>query len=179
MSAATPAVSPRPSAMFSLAVREDFGWPEDNASQRAAGEATASPAPPRLLDQVRAAIRARHYSRRTEAAYVAWTRRLILFHGKRHPLELGEAEVTVFLTSLATDAKVAASTQNRALSALQFLYRQVLSRDLAWLDGVVRAKRPVRLPARSVLLPNLGTIVFGVQQDVPADRPRPAGSAGG
>jgi integron integrase len=134
MRAAAPAATSRPSAGFPLFAREGV-----RPLPGAAG-------PPRLLDQVRAAIRARHYSRRTETAYVGWIRRFILFHGKRHPLELGEAEVTGFLTSLATRGNVAASTQNQALSALLFLYREVLKRDLAWLDGVVRAKRPVRLP---------------------------------
>jgi integrase-like protein len=87
-----------------------------------------APPKPRLLDRVREAIRARHYSRRTEKTYVAWIRRYILFHGKRHPAEMGAAEVTRFLTSLAVDGHVAASTQNQALSALLFLYREVLNR---------------------------------------------------
>ena len=100
---------------------------------------------PRLLDRVLAALRARHYSRRTETAYVAWIKRYIFFHGKRHPAEMGAPEVTRFLTSLAVDSHVAASTQNQALSALLFLYRDVLEVDLPWLDGVVRAKRPERL----------------------------------
>ncbi len=100
----------------------------------------------RLLDRVREALRTRHYSRRTEETYVAWIRRYILFHGKRHPAEMGAAEITRFLTSLAVDGKVAASTQNQALSALLFLYREVLELDVPWLDGVVRAKRPQRLP---------------------------------
>jgi integron integrase len=104
------------------------------------------PRPPRLLDRVREAIRARHYSRRTEKAYVAWIRRYILFHGKRHPSEMGAAEVTQYLSSLAVQGHVAASTQNQALSALLFLYRAVLEQDLPWLDDVVRARRPVRLP---------------------------------
>lgn len=99
-----------------------------------------TPPKPRLLDRVREAIRARHYSRRTEKTYVAWIRRYILFHGKRHPAEMGAAEVTRFLTSLAVDGNVAASTQNQALSALLFLYREVLEHDLPWLDNVVRAK---------------------------------------
>lgn len=92
------------------------------------------------------AVRARHYSRRTEKAYVAWTRRYVLFHGKRHPIEMGAAEVGRFLTSLATEAKVAASTQNQALNALLFLYRVVLEQDLPWLNEVVRARRPQHLP---------------------------------
>ena len=101
---------------------------------------------PRLLDRVREAIRARHYSRRTEKAYVAWIRRYILFHGKRHPLEMGGPEVTRFLTSLAVEGHVAGSTQNQALSALLFLYREVLAQELPWLDDIVRAKRTARLP---------------------------------
>jgi integrase len=100
----------------------------------------------RLLDRVREDLRLHHYSRRTEKAYVHWIRRYILFHGKRHPLEMGAEEVTQFLSSLATESKVSASTQNQALSALLFLYRDVLRVDLPWLDEVVRAKRPERLP---------------------------------
>ena len=101
---------------------------------------------PRLLDRVRNAIRARHYSRRTEKAYVAWIRRYIFFHGKRHPAEMGARELTRFLTSLAVDSKVAASTQNQALSALLFLYREVLEQQVPWLDDLVYAKRPHHLP---------------------------------
>jgi integrase len=101
---------------------------------------------PRLLDRVRGEIRSRHYSRRTEKAYVAWIRRYIFFHGKRHPAEMGAPEITGFLTSLAVDRKVAASTQNQALSALLFLYRDVLHHDVPWLDDLVYAKRPQRLP---------------------------------
>jgi integron integrase len=101
---------------------------------------------PRFLDRVREALRTRHYSRRTEEAYVAWIRRYILFHGKRHPAEMGAAEVTRFLTWLAVERKVAASTQNQALSALLFLYRDVLEAEVPWLDGLVRARRPERLP---------------------------------
>jgi len=101
---------------------------------------------PRLLDRVREAVRARHYSRRTEKAYVAWIRRFIFFHGKRHPREMGAAEVTRYLSSLAVEGNVAASTQNQALSALLFLYREVLRQDMPWLDDVVRARRPPRLP---------------------------------
>jgi Phage integrase, N-terminal SAM-like domain/Phage integrase family len=106
----------------------------------------SAPRPPRLLDRVREALRARHYSRRTEKASVAWIPRYILFHGKRHPAELGATEITAFLSSLAVQANVAASTQNQALSALLFHYRDVLEQDLPWLDEVVRAKRPERLP---------------------------------
>ena len=107
--------------------------------------ATLSTAP-RLLDQVRAAIRVRHYSRRTEDTDVHWIRRFILFHAKRHPRDMGEREITVFLTHLAVDKHVAASTQNQALSALLFLYQRVLEMPLDWLDDVVRARRPKRLP---------------------------------
>jgi len=99
-----------------------------------------------LLDQVRQAIRTRHYSDRTEEAYVGWVRRFVLFHDKRPPAEMGAAEVSRFLTSLAVDRKVAASTQNQALAAVLFLYKDVLGRDPGWLDDVVRAKRPQRLP---------------------------------
>lgn len=101
---------------------------------------------PKLLEQVRAAIRRLNYSRRTEEAYVHWIKRYIYFHGKRHPHELGEGEVTAFLSYLASERKVAAATQGQALAALLFLYKQVLGRDLGWLDGMTRAKRPVRLP---------------------------------
>src|SRR4249919_884427 len=101
---------------------------------------------PRLLDQVRQAIRLRHYSPRTEEAYVGWVRRFILFHGKRHPNGMGEAEIGAFLSDLATRGRVAASTQNQALAAILFLYQQVLGRELDWLSGVIHAKRPERLP---------------------------------
>ena len=102
--------------------------------------------PPRLLDRLRAAVRARHYSLRTEEAYVAWVRRYVVFHGKRHPDELGEAEINVFLTDLAVSRKVSASTQNQALSALLFLYRDVLGKSVESLGDVVRARRPAHLP---------------------------------
>lgn len=102
--------------------------------------------PPRLLDQLRDKLRVKRYSIRTEAQYTQWVRRFILFHDKRHPRELGAKEVEAFLTHLAVEGKVAAATQNQALSALLFLYREVLEMDLPWLDGVVRAKRPARLP---------------------------------
>ncbi len=104
------------------------------------------PRAPRLFDRVRDAARVRHYSRRTEKAYLAWIRRFILFHGKRHPADMDAPEITKFLSSLAVEGNVAASTQNQALSALLFLYRDVLGQDLPWLDDVVRAKRPPRLP---------------------------------
>src|SRR5256712_268467 len=101
---------------------------------------------PRLLDQVHEAIRRRYFSRRTEEAYVHWIKRFIYFSGRRHPAALGEAEVTGFLNHLAVERKVAASTQNQALSALLFLYKEVLGRELSWLDGLHRATRPPRLP---------------------------------
>jgi integron integrase len=101
---------------------------------------------PKLLDQVRDVMRRKHYSIRTEQSYIDWIRRFILFHGKRHPLEMGEQEVTVFLTHLARDGGVAASTQNQALSALLFLYKEVLRQELGWLEHVERAKKPARLP---------------------------------
>ena len=102
--------------------------------------------PPKLLDQVRDRIRIKHYSIRTETQYVQWIRRFILFHNKRHPREMGAPEVEAFLTQLAVVGNVAASTQNQALAALLFLYKEVLGVDLPWLDNVTRAKRPSRLP---------------------------------
>jgi integron integrase len=101
---------------------------------------------PRLMDQIRNAIRLPHYSRRTEEAYLGWVRRFIVFHGKRHPAEIGQEEITRCLSSLAAERKVSASTQNQALSAILFLYRHVLNQDVPWLDDLVRAKRPQRLP---------------------------------
>jgi len=102
--------------------------------------------PPRLLDQARACMRTRHLSYRTEKAYLYWIRRFIHFHKLRHPRDLGAAEVEAFLTSLAVDRRVSASTQNQALAALLFLYGSVLELDLPWLTDVTRAKRPVHLP---------------------------------
>lgn len=104
------------------------------------------PASRRLLDRVRDEIRTRGYSSRTGEAYVGWIRRFILFHGRRHPSELGAPEVQAFLSSLATERHVAASTQNQALAAILFVYQHVLSMRLPWMDEIVRAKRPVRLP---------------------------------
>lgn len=103
-----------------------------------------------LLDAVRDAIRVRHYSIRTEESYIHWIKRFILFHNKRHPKEMGEAEITQFLSFLATNNNVAASTQNQALSAILFLYKEVLNLQLDWMNDVVRAKKPRRLP---VVLP--------------------------
>lgn len=102
---------------------------------------------PQLLDQFRNEIRVRHMAHSTEKAYVDWIRKYILFHNKRHPREMGNAEVKAFLTYSAVDRNDASSTQNQALSALLFLYRSVLEEDFGWLDGVVRAKRPKRLPS--------------------------------
>lgn len=101
---------------------------------------------PRLLDQVRELIRIRHYSIRTEQAYLQWIRRFIVFHGRRHPRELGADEVTAFLSHLAIQRNVAASTQNQALNAILFLYRDVLKCTLPWLENVQRARKPQRLP---------------------------------
>ncbi len=105
-----------------------------------------SATPPRLLDRVRLTIRARHYSPRTEKAYLAWIRRFIFFHGRRHPDELGVPEVTGYLSHLASQRNVSSSTQTQAFAAILFLYRDVLGRNLVGLDDVVRAKRPVRVP---------------------------------
>jgi integron integrase len=99
-----------------------------------------------LFAEVRRVLRLKHYSLRTEEVYLGWIRRFVLAHGRRHPRELGAPEVEGFLSGLAVQGKVSASTQNQALSALLFLYRQVLGIELPWLDGVVRAKRPQRLP---------------------------------
>ncbi len=101
---------------------------------------------PRLLDQVRHRCRVKHYSIRTEKAYVDWIRRFIHFHGVRHPKEMGAPEVEAFLTHLAVQGNVAPSTQNQALAAILFLYKEVLEIELPWLDGVTRAKKPSRLP---------------------------------
>ncbi len=115
--------------------------PEDATTPGAAPAAS-----PRLLDRLRDALRVRHYAIRTEQAYVDWARRFILFHGKRHPVELGADEVAAFLTHLAVERSVAPSTQNQAKAALLFLYRQVLGIELPWLDEVVAAKDTQRLP---------------------------------
>lgn len=100
----------------------------------------------KLVTQVRQALRVRHYSPRTEEAYVGWIRRFVRFHGLRHPAELGEEDVGRFLTCLAEEDRVSASTQTQAASALIFLYRKVLGQELGWIDNVVRAKAPRRLP---------------------------------
>ena len=110
------------------------------------GRDQRSPRPGRLLDRVREANRLRHGSRSTEKSYVGWIRRFVLFDGKRHPAEMGATEVAEFLSSLAVEGRVAASTQNQALSALLFLYRYVLDQDLPWLEDVVRARPTKHLP---------------------------------
>ena len=110
----------------------------------------ASPAPPvsrpKLLDRVRWHLRVKHYSIRTEQAYLDWIRRFILFHGKRHPEQMGEPEIALFLSHLAIEGRVAAATKNQALSALLFLYQQVLDRKLQYVAGVERVSRPPKLP---------------------------------
>ena len=122
-------------------------------------------ASPRLLDQVRAAIRARHYSRRTEEAYVHWIRRFIVFHGRRHPRELGAPEVSAFITWLAVEQHLAGSTQNQALSGLLFLYKEVLHQSLGEVALPPRARLPSRVPV--VLTPGEVRSVIGVLQGVP------------
>lgn len=102
--------------------------------------------PPRLLDEVRKAIRVRHYSYRTEKVYVDWIRRFVIFHGKQHPMLMGGVEVEKFLSHLARDRNVSAATQGQALAALLFLYKRVLNVDLPWIENVIRASRPKRLP---------------------------------
>ena len=107
----------------------------------------SGPSKPKLLDQVRSFMRARRYSLRTEQAYLDWIRRFILFHGKKHPSDMADEEMTAFLTHLATQGRVAASTQNQALSELLFLYQQFFHRKLGRLDGALRASRPRRVPS--------------------------------
>jgi len=101
---------------------------------------------PRLLDQVRNALRLKHYSMRTEETYVGWIKRYIFFHNKRHSKDMGDEEIKSFLTNLAVNRNVAASTQNQAFNALLFLYREVLKQEFGDISGVVRAKKPRRLP---------------------------------
>jgi integron integrase len=136
-------LSPRPAAI------PDTTPPRFGPHRAPKAEPPSPPAPPnpppRLLDRVAAALRARHYSTRTEKAYVGWIRRFILFHRKRHPAEMGEPEITQFLSALANEG-VSASTQNQALAALLFLYQELFGQKLGWMNEVVRAKRPERLP---------------------------------
>jgi len=114
--------------------------------QRADSPKETAPQPPRLRERVRISIRERNYSRRTEKQYWYWIRWFIRFHGMRHPQEMGGEEVKAFLSWLAVERNVAAATQHQALHALLFLYQKVLGMELPWLEGVVRAKRPVRVP---------------------------------
>lgn len=127
-------------------------WPDMRGRMKYGDESggvmpdTSGRSKPRLMDVVRRKIRAKHYSIRTEQAYTSWIRRYILANGCRHPREMGGVEVEDFLSRLAVEGQVAASTQNQALSALLFLYRDVLRVDLPWMESVLRAKRPRRLP---------------------------------
>jgi integron integrase len=107
---------------------------------------TNQPQPPKLLEQVSAKMRVKHYSLRTEKSYIDWIKRYIWHHGKRHPKDIGAAEVEAFLTHLAVERNVSASTQNQAKSALLYLYKEVLGVELPWLDNVTQAKVPQRLP---------------------------------
>ncbi|MEQ1593435.1 MAG: integron integrase [Thiobacillaceae bacterium] len=111
-----------------------------------ATQTDATKPPPKLLDQVRTRLRVKHYSIRTERTYVDWIKRFIVFHGKRHPREMGALELEAFLSSLAVERNVSASTQNQAKSALLFLYKEVLEMELPWLDNVTQARVPKRLP---------------------------------
>ena len=129
-----------------------------------AGPKEARPTP-KLLDRLREAIRLRHYGRRTEEAYVGWVRRYILFHDKRHPAEMAERDVTRFLSHLAQERQVSASTQNQALCSILFLYRHVTGRPLGRFDGLVWAKRSAHVP--SVLTRDEVVAVLGQMADVP------------
>jgi integron integrase len=127
---------------------------------------TAAPAKPRLLDQVRAVLRARSYSPRTETAYIFWIRRFIVFSGRRHPDTMAEPEIKRFLEAIAMRLRVSASSQNQAFSAILFLYRSVLGRELTGLGGTLRAKLPERVPV--VLSPNEVAAILGHMRGVPA-----------
>jgi integron integrase len=107
---------------------------------------TPTAQPPKLLDQIRNKLRVKHYAIRTEEQYLHWIKRFILFHGKRHPKDMGAAQIEAFLTNLAVIGKVSASTQNQAKSALLFMYREVFEQTLPWLDNVTQARVPKRLP---------------------------------
>ena len=115
-------------------------------SMSAGVQSISTPVKPRLLDQVRQAIRTRHYSARTEKAYVYWIKRYIFFHNKRHPAEMAEAEIGEFLSSLATERHLSAATQNQILNALLFLHHEVLNKKIRLIEGVVCTKRPLRMP---------------------------------
>ncbi|MBA3882160.1 MAG: integron integrase [Chthoniobacterales bacterium] len=122
------------------------GWLKSGPVASVNSAAAAPQSPPRLLNAVRATLRLEHYSERTETTYIDWIKRFILFHGKRHPKEMGADEVRAFLTYLAVEKNVAASTQNQALSALLFLYRVVLQQKLPWVDQFERVQRPPKVP---------------------------------
>ena len=139
-------VHPRFVPIRTIPKNESVSLPHQPLPQAASTVSAPQERTPKLLDQVCAAIRVRHYSLRTEETYVHWTKRFILFHGKRHPGEMGEQEIAQFLTALAIEQHVSAATQNQALNALVFLYRQVLQREVGWIDNLVRAKRSQRLP---------------------------------
>jgi integron integrase len=123
------------------------------------------PEQPKLLDRTRNAIRARHYSRRTEEAYVMWIKRYIFFHGKRHPSSMGAEHVNAFVSSLAIDEDVSAATQGQALAAVLFLYRHVLNDPLPWIDDIVRARKPLRVPV--VLTPEEVRLVLEQMHGTP------------
>ena len=106
----------------------------------------SAPHAPMLLEVVRERIRAKHYSRRTEQSYTSWIRRFVNFYHKKHPRDMGAPEVEAFLTHLVVNGKVSAATQTQALSALLFLYKEVLGMDVPWMDGMVRAKASIRIP---------------------------------
>ena len=118
----------------------------ENGSMQTASHTTSMKNPPKLLDQVRYALRTRHYSYRTEKCYIQWIKSYILFHDKRHPAELAENHINQYLTHLAVDKKVAASTQNQSLCAIVFLYKNVLKIDLGDFGPLIWAKKPQRLP---------------------------------
>lgn len=124
----------------------DLGHGQRWQSNRAQGSTQTSQSKPKLLDQLREALRSRHYSSSTEQSYCLWVKRYIFYHGVRHPAEMAEPEINAFLSHLAIDKKVSASTQNQALSALLFLYRHVLQRQVGELGNVIRAQKPRRLP---------------------------------
>ena len=118
----------------------------DNVGKADRGLTQGPQRKPKLLDQLREALRSRHYSRRTEQTYCHWVRRFIFFQNVRHPAQMAEPEINAFLTHLAVKQKVSASTQNQALSALLFLYRHVIGREVGDLGEVIRARKPKRLP---------------------------------
>jgi len=140
-------------------------FPTDLASCFSHSSVPGEAQKPKLLDQVREAIRVRHYSLRTEDTYVQWIKRFIFFHKKRHPVEMGEREIAQFLSALAVGRHVSASTQNQALNALLFLYRHVLDLNPSWIDNVIRAKRPERLPV--VLTKEEVKALLGAMDGVP------------